>query len=198
MDAPRFCASKLEAFASRAEGDLYHHDLEDFIALVDGRESLLAEIQAAAPDLRDFLSSETGGLLSRPAFIEALPGHLDADDASQSRLSLVLSRLQAIAALAEPAQTPEQSPTPSGQPGFVAPSLAPVPATAHAFPLTSNLRAAWYDPSKLTLTIEFRSGRRYEYDGVPATLYDGLLLAASAGRYHHQWIRGQYRDRRVA
>jgi hypothetical protein len=36
LDAPHFCATKLEAFFSRGEGDVYHHDLEGFIALVDG------------------------------------------------------------------------------------------------------------------------------------------------------------------
>jgi hypothetical protein len=48
-----FCASKLEAFASRGENDFsVSRDLEDLIAVVDGRAELVGEIQAAANDVR--------------------------------------------------------------------------------------------------------------------------------------------------
>ena len=44
VDAPHFCATKLDAYADRGAGELYHHDLEDVVALVDGRAELHAEL----------------------------------------------------------------------------------------------------------------------------------------------------------
>lgn len=196
LDGPHFCATKLEAFASRGEGDLYHHDLEDFIALVDGRPELVAEIRSSPKDIRDFLASETALFLSTAAFVEALPGHLGADVASQGRLPLVLQRLREIAALAEPRQEERSTSRPPRNVRGGAPP-APPPSSAHTFRRSSNLRAAWYDEATQTLTVEFRNGNRYEYAAVPPSLYSGLLLAASAGRYHHQWLRTRFRYVRV-
>jgi hypothetical protein len=56
-----FCASKLEAFAGRGKNDFHaSRDLEDLIAVVDGRSELLGEIQASASDLRSYLAKESG------------------------------------------------------------------------------------------------------------------------------------------
>jgi hypothetical protein len=98
VSAPYFCATKLDAFADRGNGDFYHHDLEDIIALVDGRRELLAEMTAAPADVRDYIASEIAGLLGAPAFMEALPGHLPGDAASQARLPIVTRCLEALAA----------------------------------------------------------------------------------------------------
>jgi len=50
ITAPFFLGTKMEAFRGRGDGDFFaSHDLEDFIAVVEGRESLLDEIQSA-PD----------------------------------------------------------------------------------------------------------------------------------------------------
>ena len=67
----------------------------------------------------------------------------------------------------------------------------------HTFVRSSNLRVAWYEAATSTLTIEFHNGRRYAYERVPQTIHAGLLLAASAGRYHHQWIKGRFSFRRL-
>jgi hypothetical protein len=45
VSPPYFCATKLDVFADRGGGDVYHHDLEDVIAIVDGRSELLAELE---------------------------------------------------------------------------------------------------------------------------------------------------------
>jgi len=70
------------------------HDLEDIVTVVDGRAELTDEIHAAPPDLREYLSREFGALLSNRDFIEALPGHLLPDIASQQRLNIVIKRIQ--------------------------------------------------------------------------------------------------------
>ena len=51
-----FCASKLEAFGDRGKNDyLGSRDVEDLIAVVDGRAELVGKIQAAQSDVRSYL-----------------------------------------------------------------------------------------------------------------------------------------------
>ena len=100
ITAPCFLATKLEAFAGRGGGDFQaSHDLEDLIAVVDGRPTLADEVGAVAPELRTYLARRIGELLAEPAFLEAIRGHLAPDAASQARARLVRRRLQALSAL---------------------------------------------------------------------------------------------------
>jgi hypothetical protein len=62
---------------------------------------------------------------------------------------------------------------------------------------SSNLRAVGYDPDLHLLEIEFRDGRIYQYPGVPAGVFRGLMNAASKGSYFHNHIEGTYPYRRV-
>jgi hypothetical protein len=75
VTGPFFLGTKLEAFKGRGMGDFFgSHDLEDLIAVVDGRPELVAEVQAAAAELRAYLRAGIGGLLKAPGFLDALPG----------------------------------------------------------------------------------------------------------------------------
>ena len=95
-----FCASKLEAFAGRGKNDFSaSRDLEDLIAVVDGRAELVGEIQAGASDVRSYLAKEIKKLLSIREFSDALPGHVQPDAASQERIGTVISRLEEITSL---------------------------------------------------------------------------------------------------
>ena len=67
------------------------------MAILDGRPELVEEVAAAPGALRDYLSRRFQQLLSEPRFLEALPGHLPGDAASQGRVPLVLNRLRALA-----------------------------------------------------------------------------------------------------
>jgi predicted nucleotidyltransferase len=52
VTAVYFCAAKLEAFAGRGKNDCQaRHDLEDLMAVVDGRAELVEEIRAGAGDV---------------------------------------------------------------------------------------------------------------------------------------------------
>lgn len=96
--APVFLATKLEAFSGRGNNDyLFSHDLGDFLAVIDGRDSLIAECLASSEELKTNLGERVAGLLATPAFIEALPGHLPGDSASQQRLPDLIDKLRAIA-----------------------------------------------------------------------------------------------------
>ena len=97
ITAPYFLASKFEAFHGRGGGDYFaSHDLEDLIAVVDGRDVLVSEIKESSSGLRDYIAAETKHLLQDRGFIDALPGFLPPDDASQQRLTLLLKRLRAL------------------------------------------------------------------------------------------------------
>lgn len=94
---PMFLATKLEAFRTRGRGDFRaSHDLEDIVTVVDGRPELPREVLASAPSVRTYLASEIGTLLQNAAFIQALPGHLPGDEASQARAPLIRDRFREI------------------------------------------------------------------------------------------------------
>lgn len=98
--APYFLATKIEAFLGRGEGDYFaSHDLEDFIAVIDGRTTLLAEVQQTSRDLRAFLSSSVRSLLVASRFHDALPGYLSADPANQARIPSLTQKLQELSAV---------------------------------------------------------------------------------------------------
>jgi hypothetical protein len=97
VTAPCFLATKIEAFKGRGRGDFFaSHDLEDLIFVMDGRSTIVEEVQTETPLLRDYLRTEINGLLTTPGFIDALPGYLLPDAASQARLGTVLRRLKAM------------------------------------------------------------------------------------------------------
>lgn len=98
--APPVCllATKLEAFKGRGKGDfLGSWDFGDIIALVEGREELVAEVRDANTALRMYLAGELGRLVAHPRFREGVTGALQADYASQARAdAIVLPRLEQI------------------------------------------------------------------------------------------------------
>jgi predicted nucleotidyltransferase len=97
-NAPYFIATKIEAFRGRGRGDLFASpDLEDMVFVIDGRSTIVEELQTAAEVLREYLRTEISGLMATPGFTDALPGYLLPDSASQARIGTVLSRLTAIA-----------------------------------------------------------------------------------------------------
>jgi len=97
---PAFIGTKLEAFDGRGRGDfLSSHDIEDIITVVDGRAELVDEVGSATAVLRAYIAMRINRFLQNPKFVEALPGHLPGDAASQARLPIIIDRLRQIAAL---------------------------------------------------------------------------------------------------
>lgn len=92
--APYFLGTKMEAFRSRGTRDyLTSHDLEDFIAVVEGRESLTEEIRTSPLGLRLYLAHRTEELLRDGSFLDVLPGFV----VDQFRTPIVVERLRQIA-----------------------------------------------------------------------------------------------------
>lgn len=103
VQAPVFIATKLEAFAGRGGGDhLFSHDLGDLLSVVDGRDALPDECAQSPEELQTYLAQSFESLLSKRAFMEALPGHLPSDHASQERLPDLKAKLYRLAQRTNP------------------------------------------------------------------------------------------------
>ncbi|BDC52429.1 hypothetical protein F183_A47440 [Bryobacterales bacterium F-183] len=94
--APYFLGTKMEAFRGRGRRDyLTSHDLEDFVAVIEGRESIAAEVRESPLHLRQYLAHSAAMLLQEDAFLDVLPGFV----VDQGRTPFVLDRLRAIASV---------------------------------------------------------------------------------------------------
>jgi hypothetical protein len=92
-----FCATKMEAFDGRGNNDyLGSHDLEDIIAVIDGREEIAAEIKNASDEVRQYITGKIISWLKNDKFLDALPGHLGSSS-DKSRLGILVKRLRQIA-----------------------------------------------------------------------------------------------------
>ena len=89
-----FIATKLEAFQDRGKGDcLASKDVDDIIAVIDGRVTLAAEARDADQDLRPYLYESLTRLTSHQDFPYAVEGYLkDTPD----RVALFHRRVQAL------------------------------------------------------------------------------------------------------
>ena len=73
--------------------------MEDVVSVLDGRETLSTEVRNAGALLSEYVRREIAKLLANPAFIDALPGFLLPDSASQSRIGIVIGRLHDLASI---------------------------------------------------------------------------------------------------
>jgi hypothetical protein len=94
ITAPFFLGTKMEAFRGRGHMDFQaSHDLEDFVAVIEGRDTLLQEIAGSPRDLQDYLGEAAKSLLAESRFLDVLPGFvLDSD-----RVPMIRQRLASIA-----------------------------------------------------------------------------------------------------
>jgi hypothetical protein len=94
VTAPFFMGTKMEAFRGRGRMDFQaSHDLEDFVAIIEGRDTLLQEIAESPQALRDYLAEAAKTLLAESRFLDVLPGFvLDIE-----RVPLIQERLASIA-----------------------------------------------------------------------------------------------------
>ncbi len=99
VTALHFLATKLEAFDGRGNGDyVLSHDMEDILAVLDGRPEIADEVTNSKDErLRKYLKKRFAALLTEQRFLEAMPGHLPGDAASQARVPLIIARIETIA-----------------------------------------------------------------------------------------------------
>lgn len=99
ITAPYFLATKSEAFVDRGRGDyLGSHDLEDLVAVMDGRPEWIDEVRASDAALRDYLATRFEAWLADPPFLDALAGHLLEEVGNQVRVARLTAQLRALVA----------------------------------------------------------------------------------------------------
>ena len=95
ISAPYFLITKLAAFEWRGNEDYaLSHDIEDLIAVIDGRPDVTYEVKQLEAGARGHLARKIAALLANRSFLDALPGHLPGDAGSQARLPMLVTRLQ--------------------------------------------------------------------------------------------------------
>jgi hypothetical protein len=95
LPAPYFIATKIEAFANRGAGDfLLSKDVEDVVAVIDGRLELVSEVSSAQPDLIQYVAAHLTNWLENSHFLDALPGLMPPDPASQARVPTIIKRIE--------------------------------------------------------------------------------------------------------
>lgn len=108
VSAPYFVATKMAAFEGRGSGDYgASHDIDDLIAVVDGREELRGEIAACDEELIQYVGATLKRYIESDDFLDTQAWHLPPDEAGQSRLPILRERLDAIARLADSMRRPE-------------------------------------------------------------------------------------------
>ena len=96
--APYFLITKLMAFEGRGGGDyLMSHDIEDIIAVIDGREELLSEVKQADKALIEALADHFKALMKDTSFVDAISGHMPTDEISQARVSMIKGVIEKMA-----------------------------------------------------------------------------------------------------
>jgi hypothetical protein len=94
-----FLATKLAAFGDRGRRNpMASHDLEDVIAVIDGRREIVADLRAASPDLRAYVADRLSQFLDRSDAVVLVAAQLMPDSDSQDRLPFVLDRIRSLIA----------------------------------------------------------------------------------------------------
>ncbi len=62
---------------------------------------------------------------------------------------------------------------------------------------SSNIQSIGHDPTRQVLAVQFTSGQTWEYEGVPAQVFDAMRGAPSAGSYFAREIKTRYVGRRM-
>jgi len=97
VSAPYFLITKLEAFDGRGRGDyLLSHDIEDIVAVLDGRPAIIEEIKKSEPKLAKELSQRFQALLQDERFVDSVSGHMPTDETSQARVPIILKTIKKL------------------------------------------------------------------------------------------------------
>lgn len=100
VTAPYFFITKIEAFEGRGNGDfISSHDIEDMIAVLEGRPELLEDIASADEGIKSALADKFKALLDDTKFMESIPGHLPGDSVSQQRVPYITNLIKKIVEL---------------------------------------------------------------------------------------------------
>jgi predicted nucleotidyltransferase len=96
VTAPAFICTKLEAFRDRGRGDfLASPDIEDIVAVINGRHELIGESWGTPLEMREYLHTAFQELANNEDFLSAMPGILP--HVAANRESIVRFRVEQLA-----------------------------------------------------------------------------------------------------
>lgn len=99
--APAFLCLKWVAHDDRGADDPFNsHDLEDIVALMASRPTIIAEVRVASTEARAFIIARVGALLTDDRKQDLLAAHLNNAQDRRGALELVLSRFEELRRLA--------------------------------------------------------------------------------------------------
>lgn len=97
LPPPYFIATKIEAFHHRGSEDfLLSRDVEDVVAVFDGRKEIVSEVKHAEVELFRDIREHSHKWIGNRDFLDALPGLLPPDVANQDRVSIIMERIKSI------------------------------------------------------------------------------------------------------
>jgi len=100
VTSPCFLITKLEAFAGRGHGDYrMSHDMEDIIAVLDGRAAIISEIEGVNGTLRNEIAQRFNKLLADSRFIDSISGHMPTEHIGQQRVGRITQIIEEISKL---------------------------------------------------------------------------------------------------
>lgn len=100
ISAPAFLATKFEAFRTRGKADLLmSHDFEDIVNVVEGRLSIVEEVDAGGTALKSYLGRQFADVITAPDFANVLPGLVVFDELYEQRLERVRQRIATLAVM---------------------------------------------------------------------------------------------------
>lgn len=53
---------------------------------------------------------------------------------------------------------------------------------------SSNVKSVHHNEDGSILTVEFHSGKTYQFEGVKRELFEAFMRAPSKGKFLHRWI----------
>ena len=62
---------------------------------------------------------------------------------------------------------------------------------------SSQVESFRYDPAARVLSVKFKTGGEYHYDGVPQDVVDGFKKAESAGKFLSSSIKGKFKHSKM-
>ncbi len=99
--SPLFLATKFNAWRDRAKGDYYAHDMEDIIAIIDGRTELLDDIKRSSQEVQTFLAESFAQSLADQRFLDAIPGHMGGGPVAGGRTVMAIKVMKEIVDLGQ-------------------------------------------------------------------------------------------------
>ncbi len=93
VDPVYFLGTKIEAFKGRGNGDIFSHDLEDIVYVLEHRSNIEILVFNADESIKAYLASEFTQLLKHPDLENTLPGLVD----DSTAVDTVIRRMKFIA-----------------------------------------------------------------------------------------------------